>query len=143
MNFLNSAYISDSLYPILCRSLNSNSFSGRIPPSIGNLLNLYWLDLADNKLSGKIPVSTQSTPGLDMLVNTKHLYVYLCSLTLFSILSEIIFSKGLTKFPPFAAISDRISYQAKYHLSFLAQTWAWYICMFQTTCCLNFYYKSL
>ena len=61
-----------------CRSLNSNSFTGSIPPSIGNLLNLYWLDLADNKLSGTIPVSSGTTPGLDMLVNTKHLYVCVC-----------------------------------------------------------------
>lgn len=66
-------HTSDSL--LYCRSLNSNSFSGRIPPSIGNLSNLYWLDLADNKLSGTIPVSTKSMPGLDMLLHAKHLYV--------------------------------------------------------------------
>ncbi|KAL7237832.1 hypothetical protein ACSBR2_004022 [Camellia fascicularis] len=52
------------------RSLSSNSFSGPIPPSIGNLFNLYWLDLSVNKLSGTIPVS----PGLDMLVNAKHFH---------------------------------------------------------------------
>ncbi|XP_028070529.1 probable leucine-rich repeat receptor-like protein kinase At5g49770 isoform X5 [Camellia sinensis] len=52
------------------RTLSSNSFSGPIPPSIGNLFNLYWLDLSVNKLSGTIPVS----PGLDMLVNTKHFH---------------------------------------------------------------------
>lgn len=60
----------------LRRSLNSNGFTGRIPPSIGNLQNLYWLDLADNRLTGSIPVSSGSTPGLDMLIHTKHLYVY-------------------------------------------------------------------
>ncbi|GFZ09526.1 leucine-rich repeat protein kinase family protein [Actinidia rufa] len=56
------------------KSLNSNSFSGSIPPEIGYLSSLYWLDLADNKLSGRIPVSDGTTPGLDMLVNTKHFH---------------------------------------------------------------------
>ncbi|PWA82410.1 leucine-rich repeat protein kinase family protein [Artemisia annua] len=55
-------------------SLNSNGFTGNIPPSIGNLSKLYWLDLADNKLSGSIPVSDGTTPGLDLLVNTKHFH---------------------------------------------------------------------
>ena len=60
---------------ILCRSLNSNSFSGSIPPSIGNLSSLSWLDLTDNKLNGTIPISSGTTTGLDMLVNARHLYV--------------------------------------------------------------------
>ncbi|XP_071726031.1 leucine-rich repeat receptor protein kinase HPCA1-like [Rutidosis leptorrhynchoides] len=55
-------------------SLNSNGFSGPIPASIGNLTKLYWLDLADNKLSGPIPVSDGTSPGLDLLVNTKHFH---------------------------------------------------------------------
>ncbi|XP_028127258.1 probable leucine-rich repeat receptor-like protein kinase At5g49770 isoform X1 [Camellia sinensis] len=63
-----------SLQQLRILSLNSNSFIGPIPPSIGNLSNLYWLDLADNKLSGTIPVSSGTTPGLDMLVNTKHFH---------------------------------------------------------------------
>ncbi|CAH2042862.1 unnamed protein product [Thlaspi arvense] len=54
-------------------SLNSNCFSGKIPPSIGNLSNLYWLDLADNKISGTIPVSDGKTMGLDMLLKARHL----------------------------------------------------------------------
>lgn len=58
---------------LVCRSLNSNKFIGQIPPSIGNLAKLYWLDLADNRLTGSIPVSNGSAPGLDMLVGTKHL----------------------------------------------------------------------
>ena len=59
-----------------CRSLNDNNFSGEIPASIGNLKKLYWLDVANNQLSGGIPVSSGNTPGLDLLVNTKHLYVF-------------------------------------------------------------------
>ncbi|XP_024966866.1 probable leucine-rich repeat receptor-like protein kinase At5g49770 [Cynara cardunculus var. scolymus] len=55
-------------------ALNSNGFTGRIPPSFGNLTKLYWFDIADNKLSGGIPVSDGATPGLDLLVNTKHFH---------------------------------------------------------------------
>ncbi|GKV31595.1 hypothetical protein SLEP1_g40272 [Rubroshorea leprosula] len=57
------------------RSLNSNNFGGQIPPSIGNLSNLYLLDLTDNQIEGPIPVSNETTPGLDMLVNTKHFHL--------------------------------------------------------------------
>ncbi|KAL8208840.1 hypothetical protein R6Q57_008252 [Mikania cordata] len=63
-----------NLENLIFMSLNSNGFTGRIPPSIGNLKNLYWLDLADNRLTGNIPVSNGSTPGLDMLINTKHFH---------------------------------------------------------------------
>lgn len=67
-------YTIGSLQNLQFLSLNSNSFSGQIPASIGNLSNLYWLDLADNKLSGSIPISNGTTPGLDLLVNTKHFH---------------------------------------------------------------------
>ncbi|KVI01669.1 Concanavalin A-like lectin/glucanase, subgroup, partial [Cynara cardunculus var. scolymus] len=60
---------------VTCRSLNSNGFTGPIPASIGNLKNLYWLDLTQNKLTGSIPVSNGRTPGLDMLTRAKHLYL--------------------------------------------------------------------
>ncbi|WMV12257.1 hypothetical protein MTR67_005642 [Solanum verrucosum] len=56
-------------------SLNLNNFIGTIPASVGNLSKLRWLDLADNKLSGPLPISHGSTPGLDMLVHTKHFHL--------------------------------------------------------------------
>ncbi|KAK8490844.1 hypothetical protein V6N11_066517 [Hibiscus sabdariffa] len=54
-------------------ALNSNNFTGGIPPSFGKLSKLYWLDVADNQLVGTIPVSTPSSPGLDLLLKAKHL----------------------------------------------------------------------
>ncbi|KAG6778399.1 hypothetical protein POTOM_018261 [Populus tomentosa] len=70
-----------SLPQLTYLSLNSNGFTGSIPPSLGNLDNLYWLDLADNRLTGTIPVSTGTTPGLDLLVNTKHFHLGLNQLS--------------------------------------------------------------
>lgn len=58
---------------LVCSALNSNNFTGRIPPSLGTLSKLYWLDLADNQLMGSIPVSTPTSPGLDLLLKAKHL----------------------------------------------------------------------
>ncbi|KAH7663550.1 Non-specific serine/threonine protein kinase protein [Dioscorea alata] len=55
-------------------ALSSNKFSGAIPASLGSLSNLYWLDLADNQLSGQLPVSSGTSPGLDLLTNTKHFH---------------------------------------------------------------------
>lgn len=63
-----------SLRQLSILSLNSNNFIGPIPPEIGLLSSLFWLDLADNKLSGNIPISDKTSPGLDMLVNTKHFH---------------------------------------------------------------------
>ncbi|GLT65780.1 hypothetical protein SLA2020_381910, partial [Shorea laevis] len=63
------------LQQLLYLSLNSNNFKGQIPPSIGNLSNLFWLDLTENQLEGSIPVSDGTTPGLDMLVHTKHFHL--------------------------------------------------------------------
>ncbi|KAI3676115.1 hypothetical protein L1987_85714 [Smallanthus sonchifolius] len=50
-------------------------FIGTIPPSIGNLTNISWLDLSDNQLSGPIPVSNATSPGLDKLVKAKHFHL--------------------------------------------------------------------
>ena len=55
------------------RALNSNNFTGGIPRSLGNLSNLYWLDMADNQLSGSIPISSITAPGLNSLKKAKHL----------------------------------------------------------------------
>lgn len=55
------------------RALNSNKFTGKIPPSIGKLSNLSWFDIADNQISGTIPISNKKSPGLDQLRNAKHL----------------------------------------------------------------------
>ncbi|XP_020398708.1 probable leucine-rich repeat receptor-like protein kinase At5g49770 [Zea mays] len=55
-------------------ALNSNKFTGTIPPTLGLLSNLFWLDLADNQLTGSIPVSTATTLGLDQLTHTKHFH---------------------------------------------------------------------
>ncbi|KAM3333305.1 hypothetical protein ACQJBY_028413 [Aegilops geniculata] len=55
-------------------ALNSNNFTGGIPPSFGLLSNLFWLDLADNQLSGSIPISSGGSPGLDLLTHTKHFH---------------------------------------------------------------------
>jgi hypothetical protein len=43
---------------------------------MGRLSKLYWFDIADNQLEGKLPVSDgASLPGLDMLLQTGHLYI--------------------------------------------------------------------
>uniref|UniRef100_A0A0E0HG25 non-specific serine/threonine protein kinase n=1 Tax=Oryza nivara TaxID=4536 RepID=A0A0E0HG25_ORYNI len=52
-------------------ALNSNKFTGGIPPS---MTNLFYLDLADNQLTGSISISSPTSPGLDLLVQTKHLH---------------------------------------------------------------------
>ncbi|KAH0464940.1 hypothetical protein IEQ34_005043 [Dendrobium chrysotoxum] len=90
------------LFELQLLALNSNKFTGSIPPSIGLLSNLYWLDLADNQLTEPIPISSNDSRGLDLLINTKHLFAFI----------EIIFrlTWNLT------TILTRISYQARYQI---------------------------
>ena len=59
-----------NLHVIFCsvRALNSNNLSGPIPTSLGNLVKVNWLDLMENQLTGTLPVSNASQPGLDRLV---------------------------------------------------------------------------
>ncbi|KAF3668878.1 hypothetical protein FXO38_07888 [Capsicum annuum] len=54
-------------------AVNSNNFTGEIPPILGNMSKLYWRDLADNQLTGSIPISTSSIFGLDLLKKVEHL----------------------------------------------------------------------
>ncbi|KAL3753229.1 hypothetical protein ACJRO7_000600 [Eucalyptus globulus] len=55
-------------------ALNSNNFSSNIPASLGKLSKLYWLDMSENQLYGSLPVSTNTTPGLDLLFNCNHFH---------------------------------------------------------------------
>ncbi|CAH2070555.1 unnamed protein product [Thlaspi arvense] len=64
-----------ALEELIYLSLNLNKFSGTIPASIGRLSKLYWFDIADNQIEGPLPVSKgTSSPGLDMLLETKHFH---------------------------------------------------------------------
>ncbi|CAN6865281.1 unnamed protein product [Brassica oleracea var. botrytis] len=84
-----------SLEQLITLSLNSNKFSGTIPASIGRLSKLNWFDIADNKIEGTIPVSNgTSSPGLDMLLETKHFHFG--NNTLSGDIPEKLFSSNMT-----------------------------------------------
>ncbi|XP_013615536.1 PREDICTED: probable leucine-rich repeat receptor-like protein kinase At5g49770, partial [Brassica oleracea var. oleracea] len=84
-----------SLEQLITLSLNSNKFSGTIPASIGRLSKLNWFDIADNQIEGTIPVSNgTSSPGLDMLLETKHFHFG--NNTLSGDIPEKLFSSNMT-----------------------------------------------
>ena len=84
--------MSDGFHHLFSRALNSNNFTGKIPASLGNLSKVYWLDLADNQLTGPIPISSGSSPGLDLLLKAKHLWVFLLQDIFCLCMSSWIFS---------------------------------------------------
>lgn len=47
--------------------LSENSFTGEIPPQIGNLRSLLFLSLADNKLSGTLPDTMRTLTNVTVL----------------------------------------------------------------------------
>ena len=47
--------ITDRMGRVIELSLSENDLSGSIPPVLGKLTELEWLDLADNRLLGPIP----------------------------------------------------------------------------------------
>lgn len=119
---------------IYLRALNSNNFTGSIPPSLGKLSNLYWLDLADNQLTGSLPVSTSQSSGLDLLLKAKHLWVFffpgntiLCERKktyIYKIRCFHIPSTSNLQFTLWiAVISTKTSCQVPFHLNFLALRW--------------------
>jgi Leucine-rich repeat (LRR) protein len=56
-------------------ALNSNKLTGSIPPSLGKLSKVKWLDLADNQLTGRLPNSRENGAGLDQLLNAEHFHL--------------------------------------------------------------------
>lgn len=61
--------ITDRMGRVIELSLSENNLSGSIPPELGKLTKLEWLDLADNRLQGPIP------PELGNLTNLESLFL--------------------------------------------------------------------
>ena len=62
----------DSIGRVQRLGIPSNDLSGPIPPEVGNLTNLSWLDFGGNQLSGPIPPelgSLANLGGLDLASN--------------------------------------------------------------------------
>ena len=45
-----------------------------MPPSLGNLTNLEWLDLSSNKLVGEIPIQLADLTSLEILNLSKNCF---------------------------------------------------------------------
>jgi len=55
------------------RALNGNQLTGSIPPGMGQLSKLVWFDLSVNNISGPLPISNATQPGLDQMKSAQHL----------------------------------------------------------------------
>lgn len=51
---------------VLCRALNGNKLTGPIPSALGALSKLKWFDVAYNRLSGSLPVSSNNAAKLGL-----------------------------------------------------------------------------
>ncbi|KAL2474220.1 putative UNC93-like protein 3 [Forsythia ovata] len=107
-------------------SLNNNSFSGPIPPSIGKVSRLPWLDLSYNKLSDTIPVASPTASGLDMLSNARHLYEFsfrvIKAFRIQFLLQYIAFTISKKSFSFFTAICQIIYFLVLFPISCSVQT---------------------
>ena len=50
-----------------------NQLSGEIPPELGSLISLTWLDLGGNQLTGEIPPELGNLANLELLSASKTL----------------------------------------------------------------------
>ena len=61
--------------------LTDNNLVGSLPPTIGLLEDIIWLDVGVNRINGTLPVSNNVNigVGLDNLTKARHLYVIKCN----------------------------------------------------------------
>ena len=59
--------VTDSSDRVIEMALSENGLSGAIPPVLGRLTELEWLDLSGNRLSGAIPPELGNLIYLDTL----------------------------------------------------------------------------